>query len=97
MIALAPECPRRRCHRAGDDPGAARLRLDQLEPAERTVLECGAVVGRVFHNGALQALVPEHVHAQLGAVLAALVRKDLSVLIPIGWVWTTTPTGSVTR
>ena len=50
-------------------------RLDQLEPAERTVLECGAVDGRVFHTGALQALVPEHV--QLGAALAALVRKDL--------------------
>ena len=52
-------------------------RLDQLEPSERTVLECGAVEGRVFHNGALQALVPEHVNVQLGAVLAALVRKDL--------------------
>ncbi|MGN6799806.1 MAG: ATP-binding protein, partial [Gaiellaceae bacterium] len=52
-------------------------RLDQLEPAERTVLECAAVAGRVFHNEALEALAPQHVSRQLGAVLAALVRKDL--------------------
>ncbi len=52
-------------------------RLDQLEPAERTVLECGAVIGRVFHTGALQALVPEHVHAQLGAVLGCARAQGL--------------------
>ena len=39
------------------------------------MLECGAVEGRVFHLGAVQALVPEQ--AQLGAALASLVRKDL--------------------
>jgi class 3 adenylate cyclase/tetratricopeptide (TPR) repeat protein len=50
-------------------------RLDQLPPAERTVLECGAVEGRVFHLGAVQALAPTE--AQLGGVLASLVRKDL--------------------
>ncbi len=31
-------------------------RLDQLDPAERGVLECGAVEGEVFHRGAVQAL-----------------------------------------
>jgi len=31
-------------------------RLDQLEPAERDVLERGSVEGRVFHQGAVQAL-----------------------------------------
>ena len=77
MIALVRNAP------GGDVSVPATIqallasRLDQLEPAERTVLECGAVAGRVFHNGALQALVPEHVHRQLGALLAALVRKDL--------------------
>src|SRR3954469_23948691 len=50
-------------------------RLDQLPPPERAVLECGAVEGRVFHLGAVQALAPEQ--AQLGAALASLVRKDL--------------------
>ena len=50
-------------------------RLDQLPAPEREVLECGAVEGRVFHLGAVQALAPEQ--AQLGAALASLVRKDL--------------------
>ena len=33
-------------------------RLDQLDPAERVVLERGSVEGRVFHRGAVQALSP---------------------------------------
>ena len=33
-------------------------RLDQLDDAERAVLECGAVEGEVFHRGAVQALSP---------------------------------------
>ena len=52
-------------------------RLDQLEPTERTALECAAVAGRAFHHDDLEALVPESVLRHLGAVLAALVRKDL--------------------
>ena len=50
-------------------------RLDQLPPAERIVLECGSVEGRVFHLGAVQTLAPAD--TQLGTVLASLVRKDL--------------------
>ena len=50
-------------------------RLDQLPSPERAVLEYGAVEGRVFHLGAVQALAPEQ--APLGTVLASLVRKDL--------------------
>ena len=50
-------------------------RLDQLEPAERSVLERGAVEGEVFHRGAVQALAPER--AQVTPRLAALVRKEL--------------------
>ena len=34
-------------------------RLDQLDSSERSVLECGAVEGRVFHRGAVQALAPD--------------------------------------
>ena len=34
-------------------------RLDQLEPAERGVLERGAIEGEIFHQGAVQALAPE--------------------------------------
>ena len=50
-------------------------RLDQLEPAERRVLERGAVEGEVFHRGAVQALSPEE--GQVTPRLAALVRKEL--------------------
>jgi class 3 adenylate cyclase/tetratricopeptide (TPR) repeat protein len=50
-------------------------RLDQLDPAERRVLERGAVEGEVFHRGAVQALAPEEV--QVTPRLAALTRKQL--------------------
>jgi class 3 adenylate cyclase/tetratricopeptide (TPR) repeat protein len=50
-------------------------RLDQLEATERNVLECGAVEGRIFHRGAVQALAPDE--AQLPQRLVALVRKEL--------------------
>jgi class 3 adenylate cyclase/tetratricopeptide (TPR) repeat protein len=50
-------------------------RLDQLDPAERSVLERGSVEGRTFHRGAVTALADGD-----GAVdqrLLALVRKEL--------------------
>jgi len=50
-------------------------RLDQLEPAERSVLERGAIEGEVFHRGAIQALAPEETHVT--PRLAALVRKEI--------------------
>jgi class 3 adenylate cyclase/tetratricopeptide (TPR) repeat protein len=50
-------------------------RLDQLETAERTVLERGSVEGEIFHRGVVQALVPEE--TQVTPRLAALVRKEL--------------------
>jgi len=50
-------------------------RLDQLEDAERRVLERGAVEGHVFHRGAVVALAPEE--DQVDGSLMKLVRKDL--------------------
>ena len=50
-------------------------RLDQLDVEERNVLQRGAVEGRVFHRGAVQALAPEDSRAV--AQLPALVRKEL--------------------
>jgi class 3 adenylate cyclase/tetratricopeptide (TPR) repeat protein len=50
-------------------------RLDQLEPRERDVLQCGSVEGRIFHRGAVLALSPEE--AQVTARLTGLVRKEL--------------------
>ena len=50
-------------------------RLDQLDDAERGVLERGAVEGQVFHRGAVAALAPQE--SQVDGRLMALVRKDL--------------------
>jgi class 3 adenylate cyclase len=50
-------------------------RLDQLETAERSILERGAIEGEVFHRGAVQALAPDG--TQVTPRLAALVRKEL--------------------
>jgi predicted ATPase len=50
-------------------------RLDQLDPAERRVLERGSVEGNSFHRGAVEALGPEE--ASVPARLVTLVRKDL--------------------
>jgi class 3 adenylate cyclase/tetratricopeptide (TPR) repeat protein len=49
-------------------------RLDELETAERSVLERGAIEGEIFHRGAVQALSPER---PVTPRLAALVRKQL--------------------
>ena len=50
-------------------------RLDQLDGAERRVLERGSVEGEVFHRGGVQALTPEE--TQVTTRLAALVRRRL--------------------
>jgi class 3 adenylate cyclase/tetratricopeptide (TPR) repeat protein len=50
-------------------------RLDQLDPAERAIIQRGAIEGRVFHRGAVESLSPDE--PRLGTRLAALVRKDL--------------------
>jgi class 3 adenylate cyclase/DNA-binding SARP family transcriptional activator len=50
-------------------------RLDQLDEAERKVLERGAVEGEIFHRGGVQALTPEE--AQVSTRLAGLVRREL--------------------
>jgi tetratricopeptide (TPR) repeat protein len=50
-------------------------RLDQLDEAERTVLERGAVEGELFHRGAVQALAEGE--TEVTPRLAALVRRGL--------------------
>src|SRR5262249_8032075 len=50
-------------------------RLDQLDPAERRVLEGGSVEGEGFHRGGVQALAPDEPH--ITPRLTALVRKEL--------------------
>jgi class 3 adenylate cyclase len=55
--------------------GLLAARLDQLEAAERTVLEHGAIEGEVFHRSAVQALTPQE--PRLTTRLTALVRREL--------------------
>jgi predicted ATPase len=50
-------------------------RLDQLAPAERTVLECGSVEGQSFHQGPVQVMAPQE--RDVRGTLMALVHKDL--------------------
>jgi tetratricopeptide (TPR) repeat protein len=50
-------------------------RLDQLDVPERSVLERGAVEGRIFHRGAVEALTPDE--PRVTARLTSLVRKEL--------------------
>jgi class 3 adenylate cyclase/tetratricopeptide (TPR) repeat protein len=50
-------------------------RLDQLDPAERSVLEHGSVEGRTFHRGAIAALAEGD--GSIDQRLIALVRKEL--------------------
>ena len=83
MLALADE-------REGADEVAVpptlhallAARVDRLEPAERSVLERGAVEGEIFHRSAVQALAPEQ--APVTPALAALVRKGLITARPDG-------------
>jgi class 3 adenylate cyclase/tetratricopeptide (TPR) repeat protein len=52
-------------------------RLDRLSTGERAVVERGAVEGKIFHRGAVAALLPELVSQDVGAHLLSLVRKEL--------------------
>jgi class 3 adenylate cyclase/tetratricopeptide (TPR) repeat protein len=50
-------------------------RLDQLDASERGVLERGAIEGKIFHRGGVEALAPDE--PDVPTKLMALVRKEL--------------------
>jgi class 3 adenylate cyclase/tetratricopeptide (TPR) repeat protein len=75
MIALVEDSSDGEVAVPGTIQALLAARLDQLEPAERGVLERGSVEGRVFHRGAVQALAPEE--TQMETRLNGLVRKEL--------------------
>ena len=54
-----------------------QARLDTLGAEERTVIERGAVEGKVFHRGAVTALAPEPQRDDVPSRLLSLVRKEL--------------------
>jgi hypothetical protein len=75
MVALVADAP----DGGGSVPPTIQAllsaRLEQLDEPERAVLERGAVEGRIFHQGAVEALTPEE--PAVSARLASLVRKEL--------------------
>ena len=52
-------------------------RIDRLAEPERAVMERGSVEGRLFHRGAVAALLPEPDRGEVGGKLLTLVRKEL--------------------
>jgi class 3 adenylate cyclase/tetratricopeptide (TPR) repeat protein len=52
-------------------------RLDRLGDPERGVIERASVEGRIFHLGAVAALSPVELRAEVGGHLQNLVRKEL--------------------
>ncbi|HET9723947.1 MAG TPA: AAA family ATPase, partial [Actinomycetota bacterium] len=52
-------------------------RIDRLAEPERAVVERGSVEGRLFHRGAVAALLPESERRDVGGHLLRLVRKEL--------------------
>jgi class 3 adenylate cyclase/tetratricopeptide (TPR) repeat protein len=52
-------------------------RLDRLVSEERTVIERGAIEGKLFHLGSVTALAPEPVRPAVRDRLMSLVRKEL--------------------
>jgi DNA-binding SARP family transcriptional activator/tetratricopeptide (TPR) repeat protein len=59
-------------------------RLDRLDPGEREVLECAAVIGKEFSPAAVAGLLPEEAQASTERHLDALVGKDLIRTVPAG-------------
>ena len=51
-------------------------RIDRLEPEERAVVQRGSVEGRLFHRGAVAALLDADTGASVGGTLLSLARKE---------------------
>ena len=75
MLALVRDSGGRRVEVPPTIHALLAARLDQLDPAERSVLECGSVEGRIFHRGAVTALADGD--GSIDERLVALVRKEL--------------------
>jgi class 3 adenylate cyclase/tetratricopeptide (TPR) repeat protein len=52
-------------------------RLDMLQPGERAVLECAAVIGKEFWRGAVAELSDDAERGEIAQMLLSLVRKEL--------------------
>jgi class 3 adenylate cyclase/tetratricopeptide (TPR) repeat protein len=54
-----------------------QARLDRLAPAERQVVECASIEGRVFHRSAVTDLVGRDLGRDVAALLDRLIRREL--------------------
>ena len=75
MLAMVAESPHGEVVVPPTIQALLAARLDQLDPSERGVLERGAVEGKTFHRGGVEALAPEE--TDVPTKLMALVRKEL--------------------
>ncbi len=75
MVAMARESPDGDVVVPPTIQALLAARLDQLDSAEREVLQCGSVEGRVFHRGAVAVLASDE--PSVTGRLTALVRKEL--------------------
>jgi class 3 adenylate cyclase len=74
MLALVRASPDGRVEVPPTIQALLTTRLDQLDDAERAVLERGSVEGQIFHRGAVESMADGE---SQGERLAALVRKQL--------------------
>jgi class 3 adenylate cyclase/tetratricopeptide (TPR) repeat protein len=75
MLAMVAESPNGDVAVPPTIQALLAARLDQLDPSERGVLERGAVEGKIFHRGGVEALAPDEPAVETR--LMALVRKEL--------------------
>lgn len=75
MLALVRDSPTATIEVPPTIQALLAARLDQLDPAERAVLEHGSVEGRLFHRGAVAAMTDGD--GQVDQRLLSLVRKEL--------------------
>jgi predicted ATPase len=75
MLALATENGVRKIAVPASINALLAARLDHLPAEERAVLLRGAVEGRLFHRGAVSALLPDHEQDGVPSRLLALTRK----------------------
>jgi class 3 adenylate cyclase/tetratricopeptide (TPR) repeat protein len=75
MLAMVAESPNGEVVVPPTIQALLAARLDQLDASERGVLEKGAVEGKIFHRGGVEALGPDE--PDVPRKLMALVRKEL--------------------
>jgi class 3 adenylate cyclase/tetratricopeptide (TPR) repeat protein len=57
--------------------GLLSARIDGLESAQRAAIECAAIQGRIFHRGAIAALLPAEARPVVARTLLGLSRTGL--------------------